>query len=81
MDKDPQKFMSVLMEKYNDKPSSIGEIRVYLWSGTRKVEYGNGYYSCTMSLDYYVKEDTRNVMIIMKYENMEFNKKHYDINY
>ena len=47
--------MSTLMEKYTLKPSSIGEPNIYLGENIRKVEYGNGYYVSTMSLDYYIK--------------------------
>ena len=45
------------------------------------MDYGDVSYSRTTSLEYYVKEEVRNVKKCMKDKNMEFKKKISDINH
>ena len=71
----------MLMYNYIVNTLIIGYPKLYLGAGIGNVENGNGSYSCTMSLDFCVKEAIRNVNRYMKDDNMEFSKKLSDINY
>ena len=71
--------MSMFMQKYIVNTSSNGDPKLYLGVEIRNVEYINGYYAWTMSLDSYYKQAIRNIKKYMKYEKMEFNKKLSDI--
>ena len=73
--------MSMFMQNYTVKTSSIGDPDIYLCLYIAKLDYLNGYYAKTMSSDSYVKEAIGNVKKRMKQEKMEFKKKFYDINY
>ena len=42
MEKDPHKFMSMLMENYTVKPSIVGNTKLYLDVEIGKVDYGDG---------------------------------------
>ena len=72
--------MSMLMDNYTVNPSIIGYPKLQLGTYIIKVDYGDVSYAWTMRLDYYVKEDIRNVKKNIKDETMDFNKKLYDIN-
>ena len=45
VEKDTQKFMSMLIDKYTVKPSIMGYPKLYLCAYTEKVDYGNESYT------------------------------------
>ena len=73
--------MSVLMQKYTVKSSSIVDIRLYLGANIGIEDYGNVSYAWTMTFYPHVKEAIRNLKKRIKDKKMEFNKKLSDINY
>ena len=81
LDKDPERFMQVLNEKYTIKPGSIGEPKVYLGGGISKALYPDGSYAWLMSSSNYVREALRNIKKDLKQNNLRFNKKLSDPNY
>ena len=66
VDKDPHKYMYTLMQNFTVNNASIGETNLYLVTDIIKVNYNEDSYSCTMSSDYYVKEDIMNVENVSK---------------
>ena len=73
--------MYTLMDNYTGKPLRIGYPKIYLGADIGKVDYGDGPYVWKISQDYFVREYIRNAKKRMKYDNVDFNKKIYDIHY
>ena len=74
VDKDPRKFMSMLMDNYTFKTSIIVDPKLYLGTDIGRIAHGYGSYEWKTSLDHYVTEEIRNVKKLMIESNMEFKK-------
>ena len=61
IDKNPERFMTLLKENYTVKPSSIEEPKVYLGADISEVYYSDGSYAWAMGSQSYVKEAICNV--------------------
>ena len=81
IDKNPERFTSLLKENYTVKPSSIGEPKVYLGADIWKAYYSDGSYAWTMGLQSYVKEAFCNVKKQLFLYNLIFNNKLLDVKY
>ena len=81
LDKNPQKYMDMLKDRYTVKPSSIGEPTTYLGAGIGKVNYSDGSYAWLMSSENYVKEAVKTVKDRVKKDGYEFNRKLSDTKY
>ena len=63
LDKLPEKYMTMIQEKFPVKQGSITEPKIYLGANIGKVSYPDGSVAWTMSSDSYVKEAVRNVKL------------------
>lgn len=81
VDKNPQKYMTMIQDKFPVKQASIEEPKIYLGANIGKVDYPDGSKAWTMSSDSYVKEAIRNVKQRMQQDGYRYNKKLSDISY
>ena len=73
--------MDIIEEKYTIKTGIIRKLEVYLGADIGKIYQPEGYYTCKMRSDSYVKVTVNNSKKIMKSDGCKFNNNLSEVNY